>query len=47
MDWRFLLQLLDNRRVGDYEVPVPLKVRRVAVRAASCSRALRELVRMP
>jgi len=26
-DWQFLLQLLDNRRVGDYEVPVPLKVR--------------------
>jgi hypothetical protein len=25
-DWQFLLQLLDNRRVGDYEVPVPLKV---------------------
>ena len=26
-DWQFLLQLLDNRRVGDYDVPVPLKVR--------------------
>lgn len=25
-DWQFLLQLLDNRRVGEYEVPVPLKV---------------------
>jgi hypothetical protein len=25
-DWQFLLQLLDNRRVGEYEIPVDLKV---------------------